>query len=155
MAGAESSRSGREFTFRHTKRVHERIEDARMALRGVRAGHEEFLALAEDLAVISVTENQRTLFLSEFVPMPPEALISDRVARNVEEARAAVLGILNGPTTAEGHRFTAYGLFQSGVEYLDHVRRANSAETYFGRSMLRQEPAKAKLARRVREVAVA
>ena len=34
------------------------------------------------------TPKQRELFVTEFIPMPPTGLVTDRVARNVEEARA-------------------------------------------------------------------
>jgi len=151
-AADESRRTGREFTFRHTRNVMDRIEDAKLALRGIRADHDAYLELANELASISVTHEQRELFITSFLPMPPEALISDRVARNVDEARGAVRALFNGPTIPEGHRFTAYGLRLAGVEYLDHLRGYRNSDTYVGRQLLRQEPAKIKLAGLIREV---
>jgi len=151
-ATEESKRSGRRFTFRHTANVMERIQDARLALQGIRLDNLEFLALSEELVQLKATPAARELFLTEFIPTPPEALISDRVAANIDEARAAVRSILDGPTVAEGVRDTAYGLFQGGIEYLDHYRRAKSPETRFGRTILRQEKAKDKLVSLVRSV---
>lgn len=154
-AELEGKRLGTEFTFRHTKNVMQRIEDAKMAIRGIRAQHEEYVELARELATTPITTEQRELFVSQFLPLPPEALISDRVAKNVEEARAAVRGILRGPTVPEAHRFTAYGLQLAGVEYLDHLRGYRNRETLFGRQLLRNEPAKGKLVKLIREVAAA
>jgi phage/plasmid-like protein (TIGR03299 family) len=154
-AEAEGKRLGTDFTFRHSKHVMSRIEDAKMAVRGVRAAHEEYLELARELAAMPVTNSQRELFVSQFLPMPPEALISDRVANNVEEARGAVKALFAGPTIPEAHRFTAYGLHLAGVEFLDHLRGFRNQETYMGRTLLRPEPAKAKLTKLIREVVAA
>ena len=55
--------------------------------------------------------------------MPPQGLVTDRVARNVEEARNA-LRLLFQSTTNEQIAGTAYGLVQAAGEYLDHVRTA-------------------------------
>ena len=117
--------------------------------------HEEYLVIAQELAEIKVTKSQRSLFVSELIPMPPEALISDRVKGNVDEARGKVAALFDGPTIPEAHRLTGYGLHLAGGEYLDHLRGARNKETYFGRSMLRREPAKAKLSSLIREVAKA
>ena len=40
-----------------------------------------------ELLAIPITPRQRELFVTEFIPMPPQGLVTDRVARNVEEAR--------------------------------------------------------------------
>ena len=58
--------------------------------------------------------------------MPPTGLVTDRVARNVEEARSALRLIFESKTT-EQVADTAYGLVQAAGEYLDHVRTARSA----------------------------
>lgn len=154
QAEAQSKRDGREFHFRHTARVHERIELAREMLLGVREDFRSTFALMSELADVEVSDAQLERFLVDFIPAPPETIISDRVARNVEEARDAVRSILNGPTLATT-RNTAYGLVQAGVEYLDHVRGYRSNETHLGRTLLRAEPLKAKLVPLVREVIAA
>lgn len=141
-----------EFEFSHSRNVMSRVEDAKMALKGVRAAHEEYLELARELATIKVTEKQRELFLAEFLPMPEEALLTDRVAKNVDAARGAVRALFDGPTVPDDHRFTAYGLHLAGGEYLDHLRGYRNKETRFGRSILRREPAKAKMTKLIREV---
>lgn len=154
-AAMQARKLGTDFTFRHTRNVHERIEDAKLAIRGIRAAHEEYVELAEELARTPITIGQRELFVSSFLPMPPEALVSDRVVSNVEEARAAVRRLFDGPTIPEPHRLTAYGLRLAGIEYLDHLRGYRNADTYVGRQLLRTEPAKAKLTGLIRECVAA
>jgi phage/plasmid-like protein (TIGR03299 family) len=151
-AEAYGRRPDTEFTFRHSKNVMARIEDAKMAIRGVRAAHEEYIELARELADIPVTADQRYMFVAEMIPMPPEALISKRVKSNVDGARAQLGELFAGQTIPDAHRFTAYGLHLAGGEYLDHLRGYRSSETYFGRSMLRREPAKARMTGLIREV---
>lgn len=154
-AEAQGRKYDREFTFRHTKNVMARIEDAKMAMKGIRESHEEYIELARELATIPITRSQRDLFVGLFLPMPTEALISDRVKGNVEEARGALRRLFESESIPEAHRFTAYGLHLAGGEYLDHVRGFRNKETLFGRSLLRREPAKAKLTSLIREVVAA
>lgn len=151
-AEAQGKRFGTDFTFRHTKNVMERIEDAKEAIAGVRTGHEAFIEIARELAKTPVTAEQRELFICTLVPMPPEALISERVMQNVEDARTSIRLLFGGKTIPEAHELTAYGLHLAGTEFLDHLRGYRNQETYFGRSVLRAEPAKMKMARIIREV---
>jgi hypothetical protein len=83
--------------------------------------------------------------------MPPQGLVTDRVARNVEEARNAVRLILQSKTT-EPVAGTAYGLMQAAGEYLDHVRHARSWETRLNRTLIRPEPLKHRALSLVHEV---
>lgn len=154
-AEAQGKRAGTEFVFRHSKNVMKHIEDAKLVMKGIRSQHEEYAALAAELAKLPVTVEQRELFVTQFLPMPPEALISDRVERNVEVARAAIRALFDGPTVPDDHRFTAYGLHLAGGEYLDHLRGYRSADTLYGRQLLRSEPAKAKMTKMIREVVAA
>jgi phage/plasmid-like protein (TIGR03299 family) len=154
-AEAQGLRNDTEFTFRHTRNVMERIEEAKLAIRGIRPAHEEYVELARDLAEIEVTEEQRKVFVEQMIPMPDEALISNRVKGNIESARADLRSLFSSETIPEAHRFTGYGLHLAGGEYLDHIRPFRTPETKFGRSLLRREPAKAKLTKLIREVAKA
>lgn len=150
-ADAEGRETGREYNFRHTKNVMDRIEEAKQALRGLRDDTAAWRELATQLALLPVTPGQRELFVTQFVPMPPEGLISDRVVANVEEARAQIRAILDG-RTCEGIGYTAYGLVQAAGEYLDHVRRYRSHATHLTRTLLKPEPLKAKAVQLAREV---
>lgn len=155
-AELQSARANRDFVFKHTKNVMQRIEDAQVAIDGLRQAHREFMEISEELAKRTVTERQRELFIRQFIPSPPEALISDRVAANIDEARSVVRRLLlSSETVPDAHRLTAYGLMTAGVEYLDHLRGFRNNNTYVGRTLLRNEPAKAKLLPLIEEVLTA
>ena len=85
--------------------------------------------------------------------MPPEDVTSERHKRNVMDARRQVNDIIDGETIPNAHKRTAYGLWQAGIEYLDHYRRANSPETYFKRGVFDSTQSKQRLAKIAAEVA--
>jgi phage/plasmid-like protein (TIGR03299 family) len=140
-AELEGERTGTTFSFVHKPGWRNRIEEARKAVTGARAEMARYAELASELLAIPITPAQRELFVTEFIPKPPEGLITDRVARNVDEARAALRMIFESKTT-EQVAHTAYGLVQAAGEYLDHVRSARSWETRLNRSLIRPEPLK-------------
>jgi phage/plasmid-like protein (TIGR03299 family) len=154
-ASAQSRSSGRQFTFRHTKNVIDRIDDAKAALGLIRHQHEEFIHLANDLAELHVTDDGVRDFLATFIPDPTADVLTDRQKRNISEARQLVRETLDlSPTIPQAHRRTAYGLWTAGIEFLDHLRQANSSETLFRRTMLDTSTVKSKLMDAVRKVAV-
>jgi len=156
MAEAEARKRGTLFTFRHTRNVLDRIEEARKVIRGAKVAAEAYRDLACELGQLPITPAQHGLFLEQFIPLPPVApgtLVSERVVSNVEAARLQVEKLFDGPTIPDAHRATGYGLFLAATEYLDHLRAYRSQDTYFTRCMLRTEPAKAGLAALIREVA--
>jgi phage/plasmid-like protein (TIGR03299 family) len=140
-AELEGERTGTTFSFVHKSGWRNRIEEARTAVTGARAEMARYAELAAELLAIPVSPAQRELFITEFIPKPPEGLITDRVARNVDEARAALRMIFESKTT-EQVAHTAYGLVQAAGEYLDHVRGARSWETRLNRTLIRPEPLK-------------
>ena len=154
---AEGKKLGTDFTFRHTKNVHERIEDAKKAIRGVREGLSVWREAMEALADIPVTPEQRDLFVSTIIGDTPEqrAGMSDRVKSNIETERAKINALFFGPTIPEAHRLTGYGLFQAGGEYFDHLRNYRSQDSYVKRTLITSNPAKANLAATIREVVAA
>jgi phage/plasmid-like protein (TIGR03299 family) len=142
-AETEGERTGAVFSFRHSRKWRDRIEEAKEAITGVRTEMAAYKEMAENLLITPVTMGERELFIAEFIPMPPQGLITDRVAGNVEASRAALRNIFDSVTTA-GVADTAYGLLQGATEYADHVRNARSWETRLNRSLMRPEPLKAK-----------
>ena len=139
-AELEGERTGTTFSFVHKTNWRDRIEEARKAVTGAQAEMRRYTELARELLAIPVSPVQRELFITQFIPKPPDGLITDRVARNVDEARNA-LRLLFGPTTLPVAH-TAYGLVQAAGEYLDHVRTARSWETRLNRTLIRPEPLK-------------
>ena len=140
-AELEGERTGATFSFIHKSSWRNRIDEARRAVTGAQAEMRRYADLARDLLAIHVTPAQRELFITEFIPKPPEGLITDRVARNIGEARAALRMIFETKTT-EHVADTAYGLVQAAGEYLDHVRTARTWETRLNRTLIRPEPLK-------------
>ena len=150
-AELEGDRTGATFSFIHRSNWRDRIEEARQAVTGARAEIRRYQELAHELLAIPVTPRQRELFVTEFIPLPPEGLITDRVARNVEEARSALRMIFQSKTT-EQVADTAYGLVQAAGEYLDYVCAARSWETRLNRTLIRPEPLKHRALSLAREV---
>lgn len=151
-AEAEGDRNGTVFTFGHSRNWRDRIEDARVAIRGLRTDFTEYTEFATHLAGVKVTGVQTEQFIREFIPAPIEQLaVSDRVIANIEEARQAVRLILASPT-CETIRGTAFGLVQGATEYLDHVRGYRSKDTYMGRQLLRPERRKTEAVRLVTSI---
>lgn len=165
MGEAEGKRLGTDFSIRHTQNWKARVEDAKKAIKGARASLDAYREVMEEFAAMPVTRQARDLFIqalvldqkvasvSRFKADVAKGAYSARVQTNVENAVADVKALFSGKTIPEEHRLTAYGLHLAGVEYLDHVRRAHNDATRVGRSLLRDEPAKAKLNGLVREVA--
>lgn len=159
---AEGKRLGTEFTFRHTKNVKARIEDAKAAIRGVRKGLDIYREVAEELATLTVTPEQRDWFVSTIVgdrdgQISRGVNVSDRVKANVEAERAKVNALFLAPeaksTIPEAHKLTGYGLMLAGGEYFDHLRNSRSKESYVKRTLLNTSPEKGALRKTIAEAA--
>jgi phage/plasmid-like protein (TIGR03299 family) len=153
-AELEGERTGTTFSFIHKASWRNRIDQARQAVTGAKAEMRRYSELAADLLAIPITTRQRELFITEFIPMPPTGLVTDRVARNVEEARMALRAIFDSATT-EQVAHTAYGLVQASGEYLDHVRIARTWETRLNRTLIRPEPLKHRAMSLIRDITTA
>jgi phage/plasmid-like protein (TIGR03299 family) len=153
-AELEGERTGTTFSFIHKASWRNRIDEARRAVTGARTEMQRYTELATELLGIPISGQQRELFITQFIPMPPDGLITDRVARNVEQARNAVR-LLFQSTTTEQIAGTAYGLVQAAGEYLDHVRTARTWETRLNRTLMRPEPLKHRALALVREITAA
>jgi phage/plasmid-like protein (TIGR03299 family) len=153
-AELEGERTGTTFSFVHKTNWRDRISEARKAVTGAQAEMRRYADLARHLLAIPVTPAQRELFITQFIPKPPDGLITDRVARNVEESRKALRLLFDTPTTAPVAD-TAYGLVQAAGEYLDHVRTARSWETRLNRTLIRPEPLKHRALQLARDVITA
>ena len=146
--------AGRAFVFRHTAKWRDRVEDARLALAGIREQHEAWVEVLHDLAERPLKKGALTDFVTALIPAPPKDLATERVMRNVEEARDSIRALVtNGRTVPGDHRDTAYGLFLAGTEYLDHVRVSRTgAEGRFNRSILNHDKTKDRVLRLAREL---
>ena len=164
---AEGKRLGTDFSIRHTEKWADRVADAKKAILGVRKDIETYRVVMEEFAAVPVTRQDRDLFLQALVLDQKIASVprfkadvakgqyTARVQQNVENAVKAATRLFDGPSIPEAHKLTGYGLHLAGVEYLDHVRKAQSDATRVGRSLLRDEPAKARLTPLIREIVAA
>lgn len=151
-AEMEGERTGRQFTFRHTASVHDRLDEAKQALSGLREDAVEWQTMAADLFGAKADEVAFNHFMADFIPEPPADVISERVRSNIDKARAVFKSLYMDSPTNVAHHGTALGLVETAVEYLDHVRGFQSRDTYLGRTLLRPEPLKAKAVTLARQV---
>lgn len=154
-AWMEGERTGLQFTFRHTASVHDRIEEAKAALAGVRDDAKAWDAMATELFGMKADEVAFNHFLADFIPEPAADVISTRVRNNIDKARSIFKSMYLDSPTNIAHHGTALGLVDTAVEYLDHVRGYQNRDTYMGRTLLRPEPLKAKAVKLAREVCAA
>lgn len=152
IADLDARSHGTEFVFRHTVNVKDRIEEAKAALAGWREGVQEWRLQQEALLNVSVSSRQTDEFIERFIPMPPPHVASERVMNNVMAARGQLNGILWGETL-EGVHGTAYSMVQASVEYLNHYRKARTAETRFKRAYLDRDRIVTDAVELVREIA--
>lgn len=151
-AAMDGERTGRQFTFRHTARVMDRIAEAKEAIAGAREDAAQWQALAAELALLPAPEEAACRFLSEFIPEPAADLVSDRVRDNIAEARSMFRLMYDASPTCAANHGTGLGLVHAAVEYLDHARTYRTRDTLIGRQLLRPEPLKARAVRIAREV---
>jgi len=136
QADMDANQRGTSFTFRHSKNVGERIDQAQAALAGWRDSLVAWQEQAE-MMIQRKTEPMASVdFLDRFIPIPPEGLVSDKTMQNILGDRSKWLELYGQSVTGEGLQDTAYGLFQASVEFSQWYRRARSAESLFRRSFL-------------------
>lgn len=135
IADMDAKARGTEFTFRHTKNVGERIEQARIALSDWRESLAQWQEQSEFLVQRKLEPLAAADFLDRFIPMPPENLVTERVRNNVIRDRGKWMDAYNS-VTGEGIKDTSYGLVQASIEFLEWGRRAFTAESRFKRSFL-------------------
>lgn len=152
-ADREAEKHGLQFTFRHTKSIGERVEQAKRVVAGLDLDTAAYKDWAADLLALRVTAEGQRSFVEAFIPMPVAEVITPRVHNNIEAARSIMWGYING-VTCEGISNTAYGLTQAGIEFLDHGRNSRNAETKFRRCMLAVEPMKRQAEKFAREAAL-
>src|SRR5690349_13801960 len=99
-AELEGERTGATFPFIHKASWRNRLDEARQAVTGARTEMRRYTELAAGLLGVPISPRQRELFVTQFIPMPPAGLVTDRVARNVDAPRQA-LRLIFEPITTE------------------------------------------------------
>lgn len=133
-ADLDAKARGTEFTFRHSKNVKERIEQARQAVLAWRTGLTDLEQKYEFLLGQKIGSSQIAEFEERYFPIN-QGVMSERQIANMEQVRQDWSEVLFSDTNARVHD-SAYGLVQATIEYAEHVRKANSHETRFKRTYL-------------------
>lgn len=152
-ADLDARARGTEFTFRHTRNVADRIEQARVALTGWRTSVRTHAEVSRELLDLKVDDEAVTGFVESFIPMPPTAISTERMRANTDRARQRLRRVLASPT-CEGIEHTAYGLVQAGIEFAQHERRSHGPENRFRRAYLDSSRITRDAVRLAREAAV-
>lgn len=147
----EAAKNNTVFTFQHRGNWQDRIEEAKQTIRGVRRDFQLYAEVANELALAPVTQEQTEVFIREFIPAPPDGLISERVKGNIAKQRDVMRLILAGPTS-EGIAGTAYGLVQAAGEYSDHYRMNRTMDSALTRQLLSTSKLKTRALSLAREV---
>lgn len=144
MALRQGDRTGIQFSFRHTKRVKDRIAEAKKVVEGTKNFAERWKEGATELLGLKITPTQAKQFVLDFFPTPPPHLaMSDRQVDNLTMNRATLQHLIEYSVTLDGIRDSAYGLVQAAGEYLDHLRGGRGGrDAYISRTLLRHEPEK-------------
>lgn len=138
VADLDARQRGTEFSFRHSKNVAQRIDQARAALTGWRESIPVWEALQRHLLTIEMTDDEVIAYLDRWLPEPDPQIATERVRRNAAAARGEWFGALRS-ATCEGVANTAYGVLQASIEYAEHMRAARTEESRFSRSYLGQQ----------------
>lgn len=141
MALSEGDRTGYQLSFRHTKRVKDRIEQAKQAISTTQNFAEKWKNDATELVELKVSAAGMKQFVMEMFPVG-KIEVSDRQASNILLNRSSLQHILENSVTLDGIRDSAYGLVQGAGEWLDHFRSYRSSDAYISRTLLRAEPEK-------------
>lgn len=146
MALRQGDATGVQFSFRHTKRVKDRIEEAKRVVSGTRSFASKWKEDSEHLLGLKVNAAQMKQFVLDFFPTPPPHVeMSDRQIDNLTMNRATLQHLIENSVTLDGIRDSAYGLVQAAGEYLDHLRGGRGGrDAYISRTLLRSEPEKAR-----------
>lgn len=135
LADMEAERTGATFTFAHTSNLQSRLEEVRGALEGWRKDITEWKLAKEQMLDVKVTAAQMNWFVEQFIPMPNQRIISDRVRDNVETARIELITELYGGMNV-GITGTTLGLFEAASSWNEHVRAAANQQSRFKRALL-------------------
>lgn len=152
LAEAMGKRSGRRYVFKHTANVLEKIDECKSVIAGISKNTDDLVIVLSELGLMKADRGARDRFIRTVIPEPPRIYMSDRVKKNIDDARVKLAMLFDSGTIPEAHKETGYGLLQAGIEYLDHVRSYQSMDTYIGRTLLKEEPLKKRLVPIIKEV---
>lgn len=139
------------FTIRHVGDVRERLDEARKQIAGWVVALDSYEAMAQHLVSLPVTDDIAVEWVGEFLPID-HTRMTDRQVVNRRREHDLFMSTYHGSPTTEGIRGTAFGLWQTTVEFMDHLRPWRSADAYLARTLLDPVPAKTLARDRIMEL---
>lgn len=140
----EAAAGAAAFSFRHTSRIKTRLRDARKAMTAALLQHDATEARIAEMIATPVKQPAVSEYLAQFAlamvvaKADPQrrhlAGMSPQREFAVNRVEGELRRVYESPT-CEGIRDTAWGAFSAAVEYLDHVRPADSPDSLFMRTM--------------------
>lgn len=115
------------FSFQHTSKLSERIEEAKKSFELTVNFEREFKASMEQLLKTEVTDDKARLLIKEVIPQTRP--------RREDMVEAIMLNYQTSETT-QPYRNTAYGLLNGLTEYMDHKKVQRSGNSRFESIML-------------------
>lgn len=143
-----SGRDGFEVNIRHSGDIATKLDDAKLAIAALRDNAAAYRDQCNELARIKISDEVVEQFVEWFIPLPDGCTEKTRTIRTGRRAEFMSL-YTDSPASLPG---SAYGLVQTSGEWLDHMRRVQSRDSYLSRTVLRREPAKADAIATIREL---
>lgn len=130
--------------FKHTAHATIKVEEARGILGNIRSVAKGYQHAMNEMARMKVDESDTAWFITKFIPLPENPNeISDRQANNIISNRNLLDWTIKSSRTLDGIRGTAYGLYQAGIEYADHMRGTRGGvDSLVNRTILKIDPLK-------------
>lgn len=151
LAEMDAAADGAAYSFRHTTHMRRRIEASKKAILATMLQQNKIAERTRELTRKRITKARASDYLEQFAlamvvakaDPTREALASSstRRATAVAAVHSGLRAAFDSPT-CDGIRGSAYGPFAAAIEYLDHIRPAASADTFFDRTMVATERGK-------------
>lgn len=121
------SEAGKIFNARHVGRIELKVDEARALLFGVTKQQADLNKLLKKLSIKGVVKSQVDEFIASMFPLPAVKNddVEKKVSKRILDNRAAVLKSFDEDPQqqTEAARGTAFGLFNSYTQWLEHDRR--------------------------------
>lgn len=151
MAEGDMDTTGLDFRISHSGDTTARLEEARTTIAGWLEGIERYETMAKHLCTVAVSDELVVEWVGEFLPID-ETRMTDRQVANRRAEQAIFTSTYHESPTTDGIRGNAFGLWQTSIEFLDHLRPYRTADSYLRRTMLEPVEAKALARDRILEL---
>ncbi|MEV3855538.1 DUF932 domain-containing protein [Streptomyces sp. NPDC050095] len=143
MAASEATgrKKGMHATIRHTSLWQLRTEKVHELVAQTRNQFGMISSLFDELSHIRIDGKVREAFVRNYFPMPIGAEATDRAIKATESKRETLRALFEMETNAP-LMGSALGLAQSAIEWADHLRRAESADSMLHRNVIRPQDMK-------------